>query len=157
MFRNLIFLAMAVGAATMAGWLSIDREGDQATIHLNRAEIRSDTSRIIDRGRELLDERGRMAREPQSNFGRANENFSQQSYPAPASDRQYQYPTDQYQASTYQTNRYPTQQIPAQQNPATENSYDQYGQAQYREAGYQRPQGVYRGQANPTYQNDQNR
>ena len=158
MFRNLIFLTMAVGAATMAGWLSIDREGDRTTIQINKAEILGDTRRAIDRSRELLNEREqRLASRESGDFANqdyAQQPYPQQIYPPQTAERQYDYPADQYLQQ-----RYATEQYPASQYPASRYTAPQYDQVQYRETGYQQQQssGVYRGQANQAYQSDQNR
>lgn len=53
--RNLFLLAIALLAAFMAGWFTVDREGDRTRIEIDGGEIRSDTREAIDRGRELLD------------------------------------------------------------------------------------------------------
>ncbi len=135
MFRNLIFLAMAVGAASMAGWFTVNREGDQTSIHFNRDEIRNDTRRVIDRGREYFDERqqrlasqqGSESQSPDDGYGQ--QTYQQQSYqqqddsdPRYGNDARYGYPSDQYDRSQYGQPRYG--QAP-------------YGQQQYRETDYQ--------------------
>ena len=56
--RNLFIIGMLVAGAFMAGWFQINREGDRTTIEINRNEIRSDTRRAIDRGRDFLDRNG---------------------------------------------------------------------------------------------------
>ena len=53
--RNLIFVGIAIAAASAAGWFQIQRDGDTTRIDINRAEIRSDARRAIDRGRQILD------------------------------------------------------------------------------------------------------
>ncbi|MEM1226418.1 MAG: hypothetical protein AAGJ40_12020 [Planctomycetota bacterium] len=55
--RSLMLLGLAVGAAFMAGWFTIERDGDQTRIGINKAEIRSDARQAIDRGRDILDKR----------------------------------------------------------------------------------------------------
>ena len=53
--RNLFIIGMLLVGAFMAGWFKINRNGDHTTIEINRAEIRQDTRKAIDRGREILD------------------------------------------------------------------------------------------------------
>ncbi|MFG0265128.1 MAG: hypothetical protein ACF8AM_08240 [Rhodopirellula sp. JB055] len=43
----------------MAGWFTIERDGDKTRIEINKTEIRSDARSDIDRGRDILDERQR--------------------------------------------------------------------------------------------------
>ncbi|MCC9642280.1 hypothetical protein LOC71_08335 [Rhodopirellula sp. JC740] len=66
--RTLLLLGLAVGAAFMAGWFTIERDGDTTRIEINKTEIRSDARSAIDRGREILDER-QQAQEAQQNGG----------------------------------------------------------------------------------------
>ncbi len=55
--RNIIIIAMLLAAASAAGWFQIQRDGEHTRIDINRAEIREDARRAIDRGREILDRR----------------------------------------------------------------------------------------------------
>jgi len=64
--RNLLVIGMFVLAAFMAGWFQVNRDGDTTTIHIDRSEIRQDTRKVIDRGRELLDEREQERREAEA-------------------------------------------------------------------------------------------
>jgi len=123
MFRNVIFLGMFVVAASMAGWFSINREGDQTTIKINRSEIRSDASRVISRGREYLDQR-------QSQFA-DQQSYPQQSY----DDGQYRYETN---------NRYPTENQYPEDN--------QYDARRYSDADYDPAGRTYRGPEPQNYQ-----
>ncbi|MCG8649016.1 MAG: hypothetical protein MI861_04240 [Pirellulales bacterium] len=59
--RNLIIIAVLLFAASMAGWFTVNREGDRTTIEINRNEIREDARRAIDRGREFLEQNDRQA------------------------------------------------------------------------------------------------
>ncbi len=72
--RNLFIIGVMVGGAFMAGWFTINREGDRTTIEINRGEIRNDTRNAIDRGREFLD------RQQQQNQDDSN-NWTEQPYP----------------------------------------------------------------------------
>lgn len=54
--RNLIILALLLAGAFLAGWFTINRDGDRTTIEINRTEIRQDAREAIDRGREFLHE-----------------------------------------------------------------------------------------------------
>ncbi len=53
--RNLFIMGMLTVAAFMAGWFTINREGDRTTIEINKSEIREDARKAIDRGRDLLE------------------------------------------------------------------------------------------------------
>ena len=55
--RNLFIIGMLGVAAFMAGWFKINRDGDSTTIEINRAEIRDDARKAIEKGREVLDRR----------------------------------------------------------------------------------------------------
>lgn len=55
--RTILLLGVVAFAAFTAGWFKINREGDSTTIEINRAEIRSDARRAIDKGRDILDKR----------------------------------------------------------------------------------------------------
>jgi len=60
--RTILLLALAAGGAFVAGWFSVERDGDRTRIEINKSEIRSDARQAIDRGRELLDRREREQR-----------------------------------------------------------------------------------------------
>lgn len=53
--RNLMILGMIGVAAFMAGWFKINRDAEHTTIEFNRAEIREDARRAIERGREIIE------------------------------------------------------------------------------------------------------
>lgn len=55
--RTLLLLGLAIGGAFMAGWFTIERDGDRTRIEINKSEIRSDTRQAIDKGRDYLDKR----------------------------------------------------------------------------------------------------
>ncbi|KAA1258497.1 hypothetical protein LF1_10170 [Rubripirellula obstinata] len=122
--RNLFIIVILAGVAFTAGWFTIDREGDKTTIQFNRAEIRQDTRRVIDRGREILDNRDQQfagdQQQPQQDPRYANRNggFQQQ-------DQRYQQPN--FQQSAPQQNGYQNQnQAPWNQNfgRPDPNAYD---------------------------------
>ncbi|TWU55143.1 hypothetical protein [Rubripirellula reticaptiva] len=86
--RNLIIIGMLGVAAFMAGWFKINRDGDSTTIEINRAEIRSDARKAIEKGREVLDRREqedqRYANDPNASYGQPPGQFppqGQQPYP----------------------------------------------------------------------------
>ncbi len=139
MFRNIILLGMILAAASTAGWFTINREGDQTTIQINRSEIRSDATRAINRGREYLDQRDpRIAAQPNGDLGRQYD------------ERQYQYPANQYPA-----NQYPANQYPANQYQSGQSGQPQYYNSQYQPAGQSYPASqIYRGQEAQAYRYD---
>ena len=53
--RNLVIMGMLTAGAFMAGWFTIERQGDRTTIEINKNEIRDDTRNAIVRGRDLLE------------------------------------------------------------------------------------------------------
>lgn len=57
--RTLLFLGLALGAAFMANWFTIERDGDRTRIDINRDTIRSDAQHAVDKGREMLDHQKR--------------------------------------------------------------------------------------------------
>ena len=114
--RNLLVLGLMIGGAFMAGWFTIDREGDRTTIEIDRSEIRGDARKAIDKGRELLDqrERERAAEEQASAAGdpttadqQINPYQSAQYHQAP--DPRASYPGDQQVGDQYSGERYPRQ------------------------------------------------
>ena len=121
---------MLLVGAFMAGWFKINRDGERTTIEINRTEIRGDTRKAIDRGREFLDrheqqyddqqyaEQGQQTW-PQERVATQQDawgtNFDYQQQP------NYNYQTQPYQGQT-QDQRYPAQAIDPRQ---------QYQQQQY--------------------------
>lgn len=65
--RTLLFLGLGVVGAFMAGWFTIEREGDRTRIEINKTEIRADTRQAIDKGKDFLDQReqDRLAQQQQ--------------------------------------------------------------------------------------------
>jgi hypothetical protein len=59
--RNIIIIGMLLTAASTAGWFTIHRDGDNVSIDIDRAEIRSDTSKMIERSREALNRQEQLA------------------------------------------------------------------------------------------------
>ncbi len=41
----------------MAGWFTIDRDGDRTTIQIDKSEIREDARGALEKGREFIDRR----------------------------------------------------------------------------------------------------
>lgn len=140
--RNLFIIGMLGVAAFTAGWFNINREGDSTTIEINRAEIRQDARRAIDRGREILDRRDQQF----ASQDQAQPNFDEQSYG----------PQSYGNPPAYQNQPAPNQ---AGSNQAWNQNYgrpDQQQQQSQFNQGYAPQQGgYYQGQA-PNY-NDQRR
>ncbi len=118
--RNLVIIGMLLAAASMAGWFSINRDGDRTTIEINRDEIRNDARVAIDRSREFLDRREQQQRlNQQQNAGNgqyyppaqvATQNSQSQNYPTTYDNQNY-YPTNQPQTNQVRTGTmqtYPT-------------------------------------------------
>lgn len=124
--RNLIIIAALAGVAFTAGWFTVNREGDKTTIQFNRAEIRQDTRRVIDKGREILDNRDQQ-------FANDQQQQQQQQQDPRYADRNGGYPQqDQsYQQPGYQQNGYP-------QNGNQETGYRDTNQAPWNQ-NYGRP------------------
>lgn len=134
--RNLILIGMVVGGAFAAGWFTINREGDRTTIEFNRAEIRQDTRRAIDKGRELLDrreeqlaqQRGQLSPQPMDD--QYDPRFADRSMDFPPQRQDYRqtgydqsgYPQGQFQDSNYRD----SSQAPWNRNSARPdpNAYD---------------------------------
>ncbi|TWU21003.1 hypothetical protein Pla52o_40350 [Novipirellula galeiformis] len=102
--RNLIIIGMFVAAASAAGWFNIQRDGEHTTIDINRAEIRSDARRAIDKGREFLDRRD-AANPSYDSSGYDSTGYdpnspgSQQSYPPAYDPQSYPSTAQPYPAS----------------------------------------------------------
>jgi hypothetical protein len=120
--RNLIIIAMLAGVAFMAGWFTIDRNGESTTIQFNRAEIRQDTRRVIDKGREILDNRDRQF---------ANEQQQQQDPRYADRNGGFQQQDQRYQQQGYQQQGY-------QQQGPQQNGYQDPNQAPWNQ-NYGRP------------------
>lgn len=75
--RNLLVLGILTVGAFMAGWFTINRDGDRTTIEINKGEIREDARKAIDRGRELLE----RVEEPSGGNGLWDSQGSQQQQP----------------------------------------------------------------------------
>lgn len=145
MFRNIIVLGMLVGAASMAGWFTINREGDQTSIQFNRDEIRSDAARAIDRGRQYLDQREHQFASEQGSasnyldegYGYDQSSYQQQSYQQPSyqgqtyNQGQYGAQTEQYGQSQYERTSYDRTQYGQPQNDRSQYGQPQNGQSQY--------------------------
>ena len=142
--RNLFIIGMLGIAAFTAGWFKINREGDSTTIEINRAEIRQDARRAIDKGRAILDRRDEQFASQDQEAGQSN--FDEQSYgPQP-----YGNPPGYQNQPGYNQAWDQNYARPAQQ-PQTQQPQTQYNQ----NFGAPQQGGYYQGQA-PTY-NDQRR
>lgn len=135
--RNLFIIGMLLVGAFMAGWFKINREGDQTTISINRSEIRQDTRKAIDRGREILDrQQERLAREEEQPFdSRFDERMS---YPPASTLTDSRRQPDDYRRDAYQDDRLRT----ADRSP--------YQQAEYRD-NYRQPTSERGWDATPTH------
>ncbi|GEM_PF-2641260 len=115
MVRSLMVLGILAVVAFMAGWFSINRDGDRTTIEINRDEIRNDAGQAIDRGKEYWEQRRLQQAQQQQGQGAAPANgYSQTS---PWGNPPSTYPPNAYQTqNTYDPARpnYP----PANQNGA---------------------------------------
>lgn len=150
--RNLLLLGLLVGGAFMAGWFTIERDGDRTRIEINKTEIRQDTRQAIERGREFIDqqEQDRSAgSNPVQGAGyNAPVNYETSGYPPnnysngnygnqstyPVSTTASGYPPANYPPSHYAPANYaPANYAPA--NPETANygtaSYPQQSQQQF--------------------------
>jgi len=151
--RNLLILGMLAVAAFMAGWFKINRDEESTTIEFNRAEIRSDARRAIDKGRDILERREQQDRDryaaqsewPESNdpqqAGPAYENqafgpppnpsgfgqpagYVESAYPPSSGYRSDRYPPRPYDSpSQYAA---PAPYSPANPYPAAESRASQY-------------------------------
>ena len=131
----------------MAGWFTINREGGQTSIQFDRDEIRSDTARAINRGREYLDERGQRLTSQQgssSNYrddGYGQPTHQQQSYQQPSYQGQtYDQGQSSYQSDHYGQPQYDRTQHGQQQYDRSQYSQQQYGQPQSSQSQYSQPQ-----------------
>ncbi|EMI20208.1 signal peptide protein [Rhodopirellula maiorica SM1] len=120
--RNIIILAMLVAGASAAGWFQIQRDGEYTRIDINRAEIREDARRAIDKGREILDRRDQSRSDYSGDETAAGPsyppNYDPGSYPAPADPYQSQY--QDYGPSTGTGPRYNQAELP-RDYPAYDN------------------------------------
>ena len=114
--RNLLIIGMLLVGAFMAGWFQINREGDRTTIEINRNEIRSDTRKAIDRGRDFLDRRDQQYATPSQP---AYDDQGRAYWPEQIAAQQEQWGNVQQQSYNQETYSQP-----------------QYGRADYRDPGY---------------------
>lgn len=132
--RTIFVLGLVLVCASMAGWFTINRDGGETTIKINRDEIRNDAKTAINKGRDYLDRAGN----PQDGTGQ---------YPQPSDQfaGQQQYGGQPgFQNPPYQQG----QAVPASwaqqpQQPYTQQPYGQqpnYGAQQPVQGGYQYPQ-----------------
>lgn len=89
--RTILLIGLVVGGAFMAGWFTVERDGDRTRIEINKSEIRNDTRHAIDKGRDMLEKREqeRLAREQQQGGsrppGQEPGNWPPQTAPLPGS------------------------------------------------------------------------
>ncbi len=133
--RNIVIICALLAAASTAGWFTINRDGDHLQIDINRAEVRSDTRVMIERGREMID------RQQQSSEQRSASQAPGQAPPWPAA------PTDAW-GNNISTNYTPERGFsgPPQNVRQTQQPSQPYG---YPDAGYPRQAAPY--SAQPTY------
>ncbi|NND98347.1 MAG: hypothetical protein HKN47_13580 [Pirellulaceae bacterium] len=136
--RSILVIGLVLGCAFMAGWFTINRDGGETTIRIDRDEIRSDAKTAINRGREYLDQ-GQPGHTQYPETGQQPADGQT----APASWTQYQnqqypnqqYPNQQYTNQQYTNQSYPNQQYPNQQyqapQPQTGNSDFYYPNQQH--------------------------
>jgi hypothetical protein len=130
--RTLFVLGLVLTCAFMAGWFTINRDGGETTIKINRDEIRNDAKTAINKGRDYLDRNGEPV-----NSGQGPQNYQQ--YPQAGdqfagqgqygSQPGYNTPQGQYPANQYQPNQY-------QQGQPVPASWANQPQQTYRQAGY---------------------
>ncbi len=113
--RNFLIIGMMLIGMFMAGWFTINRQGDRTTIEINRSEIRDDTRKAIQRGREYLDREQQQLSGDDSQL--PQQPYPQQPYPSQASSQQ-PYPQQSYQQQPYPQQSY-------QQQPYPQQSYQQ--------------------------------
>ena len=133
--RNLLVLGLMIGGAFLAGWFTVDREGDRTTIEIDRSEIRGDARKAIDKGRELLDQREReRAAEEQANSA---------GFPTTA-DQQ----TNPYEGNQYRQEPDPQTPYPGARQPSGQYSGERYSPQPYSPAPYQGTAGPSTGYGN---------
>lgn len=129
MTRSIFFLGAMSVVAFMAGWFTIERDGDRTRIEINRSEIRSDARQALDRGRDyweqrqqqLASEQGRGLLQNGEGYFPAANNFAsggQYSYQN-ANPATYQQPVSPWQ-QPYQTHG---QWVPENQQWAGQNQH----------------------------------
>jgi len=62
MRRFLVIVGMVVLGMTLLGWLSFSQTGERATISIETKEIKEDTGKAMEKGKELTEEAGRKTR-----------------------------------------------------------------------------------------------
>lgn len=134
--RTLLLLGLAIGGAFMAGWFTIEREGDRTRIEINKTEIRSDARQAIDKGRDLLDKREQeqLARQQQE----ANFNANPNGWPpqaAPIQGAGYNGP------APYNPNGYQQPYAGQTQQGQTQQGQSQFGSQPGYNPNYQAPGG----------------
>lgn len=54
--KSLIFFALVILGMVLLGWISFQKSDTDANIKINTQEIKEDTSKVIEEGRELIHE-----------------------------------------------------------------------------------------------------
>jgi hypothetical protein len=131
--RTLFVLGLVLTCAFMAGWFTINRDGGETTIKINRDEIRNDAKTAINKGRDYLDRDGNPVNQAdgQQNYQQypqAGDQFAgQQQY---GNQPGYNASQGQYQANQYQQG----QPVPASWANQPQQSYQQAGYPNQRPA-----------------------
>lgn len=129
--RNLMILGMIGVAAFMAGWFKINRDAEHTTIEFNRAEIREDARRAIERGREIIDRSTNADQQRYANGSTpaADQGFPSQGFPSQGFPGQASQPPQYGQPAGYQSPGFPQ---PGYGQPG-------YGQPNYGQPSYVPP------------------
>jgi len=62
MRRFLVIVGIVLLGMAFLGWLSFSRTGERATISIETKEIKEDTEKAMEKGKELTEEAGRKTR-----------------------------------------------------------------------------------------------
>ncbi|OYP34374.1 hypothetical protein [Rhodopirellula sp. MGV] len=95
MVRSLVILGALAFCAFLAGWFTIDRNEKETTIRFDRDEIRSDTAKAIEKGKEFLENHRQMNAEgglenPAGEY--PQESFPNNAYPGTSFPTESPYP-----------------------------------------------------------------
>jgi CHASE3 domain sensor protein len=63
MLRWVLILVLVVAGMVFAGWLTIQRSRDRATITIETQKIQQDAERLVEQGQDLADELAKPADE----------------------------------------------------------------------------------------------
>lgn len=114
--RNLFIIGILIAGASMAGWFSVNREGDRTTIEFDRTEIREDTRNVFNRARGYLED-GQAAPNDQNQWADPNQqgNLPQDQI---AQQPQWQQPQQWQQQQQSQWQQQPQNQTDPRYAPA---------------------------------------